>query len=499
MRTSGPPSTPTESSSTVPPARGTLFALLAMALDKGGGVLVLLLIARLLGADDFGRYAALMSLLAFFQIAAEFGQEPVLVRLLAQQRGADRDARELVRGALAMRFWLAVAAGVALVSAAPFVLAAVERSALIVAACGLVASFGITLRAVFRTTQRLEALCVTASVRIGTFAAVLLIGHRLGLGFLAVIGGWALGQLAASSTAAMLLRGRELARPHWDRGVAARLARSGWPLALNAFLLTVTLRVGHLIVLNLDGPSAVGYLAAGAQLAEAFALLPEAVMLALLPILASYEVDAPEAQRALSVRTTRWFVLLALPAVIVVSIPAPRLLALLYGPEFAAGTPALRILAWLALLAATGTVFTNVMIARGLERSLLGINAVAAVLTLSLSLVLVPRFGFRGAALATLVASVASQAILLGLPSMRRDVVRCLRPLVGPVFFAGVLVALGVTLGGSSAGATVVALIVFGALVLATGVVDRSDWEGLQYAVRGLGTRKTPVDDVSKR
>ncbi len=497
MAGSDTPSIP--SSSAGGPARGTLFALLAMVVDKGGGVVVLLLIARLLGADDFGRYAALMSLLAFFQIAAEFGQEPVLVRLLAQHRGADPEARGLVQGALAMRFWLASAAGVALVVLAPLVLTAVERRVLVVAACGLVASFGIALRAVFRTSQRLEALCVTASIRIGIFAVAFLVGHRLGLGFFAAVGGWALGQLAASSTAAILLRGWGLARPRWDSGVVSRLGRSGWALALNAFLLTATLRVGHLIVLNLDGPSAVGYLAAGAQLAEAFALLPEAVMLALLPILASYEVDAPEAQRALSVRTTRWFVLLALPAVIFVSIPAPHLLALLYGPEFAAGTPALRILAWLALLAATGTVFTNVMIARGLERSLLGINAVASVLTLSLSLVLIPRFGFRGAALATLVASATAQAILLGLPSMRQDVALCLRPLVGPVLLAGLLVAVGVTVGGSSATATVVALAVFAALVLLTGVVDRRDWEAIQQAFRGLRGRKSPVDGVPKR
>ena len=487
------------SSSSRGPARGTLFAVLAMVLDKGGGVVVLLLIARLLGADDFGRYAALMSLLAFFQIAAEFGQEPVLVRLLAQHRGADPEARGLVQGALAMRFWLASAAGVALVVAAPFVLATVERRVLIVAACGLVASFGIALRAVFRTSQRLEALCVTASIRIGVFTVVFLIGQWLGLGFLAAVGGWALGQFAASSTAAMLLRGWGLVRPRWDSAVVARLGRSGWALALNAFLLTATLRVGHLIVLNLDGPAAVGYLAAGAQLAEAFALLPEAVMLALLPVLASYEVDAPEAQRALSVRTIRWFVLLALPAVIVVSIPAPHLLALLYGPEFAAGTPALRILAWLALLAATGTVFTNVMIARGLERSLLGINAVASVLTLTLSLLLIPRFGFRGAALATLVASATAQAILLGLPAMRADVERCLRPLVGPVVFAGLLVALGITVGGSSPAATAVALAAFGALVFLTGVVDRRDWDGIQQALRAARGSKSPVDGVQKR
>lgn len=472
-------------------ARSTAFALAATALDKGGGVLVLLLVARLLGTVDFGRFAALMSLLAFVQIAAELGQEPVLVRKLAQHRGAaGLDA--LVQGALAMRLALALVAGAVLVAGAPFVLPSLTRVPLALAACGVVCSFGIALRAVFRATQRLEALCVTASVRILTFATVLVVGTRFGLGFAAAVGGWALGQLAASVTAAVLLRSRVRVRLRWQKEIAADLARSGWALALNAFLLTVTLRVGHLIVLRIEGPSAVGYLAAGSQLAEAFALLPEAVMLALLPILASYEVDAPEAQRRLSTLAVRWFVLLALPVIIVVSILAPTLLGALYGPAFAAGAPALRILAWLALLAASGTVFTNLMIARGLERLLLTMNAVGSVLTLGLSLLAVPRFGFAGAAVATLVASTISQALLLGMPTMRRDVVTCLRPLAAPVLLAGVLVALGVTLGGSSLGAAALALAAFLAFVTATGAVGTRDWATVRRAVAGAGRVRDP-------
>jgi len=471
-------------------ARSTLFALVAMALDKGGGVLVLLLLARLLAPEDFGRYAALMSLLAFLQIAAEFGQEPVLVRLLAQQRAAGR-VDDLVRGAISMRLWLAVAAGLVLVAAGRLVMPSLGVGALALAAGGLVASAGMALRALFRAVQRIEALCVIALMRVGTFTVALIAGHLLGYGFLAAIGGWALGQLAASLTAAALARSRVAPGPRWSGEVAGRLARSGWALAANAFLLTTTLRVGHLIVLRLEGPAAVGHLAAGAQLAEAFALLPEAVMLTLLPVLSAYEIDRPAAQRALGAQAVRWFVLLALPVIIVVSVLAPTLLGVLYGPAYVEGAAALRILAWLALLAATGTVFTNLLIARGLERSLLAVNAIGSGLTLGLSLVAVPRFGFVGAAAATLVASVVSQAVLLALAPMRADVAACLRPLPGPIALAIVLVLGGIVLGGSSVTAAGVAVAIFAIVLVATGAVGAPDWALIRRAA-GLGGARDP-------
>ena len=454
--------------------RSTLFALAATALDKGGAMVMLLLIARLLGAEDFGRYAALMAWLALFQVAAEFGQEPVLVRLLAQERS--EEVAPLVQGALAMRIVCAAAVGALLVSAGGAVLPAVGRVPLVLAAAGLMAGYGLALRALFRTAQRLEWLCVTALAGLGAFAGVLLVARAFGLGVAGAVGAWAAGQLAASLAAVRLAAVLVAPWPRWRGRVTALLARSGWALALNGFLLTVTLRVGQLIVLRAEGPAAVGYLAAGSRLAEAFALIPESLMLVLLPVLSATDRDARESQRMISAQAVRYLALLALAVIVAVSIAAPTLLRALFGPAYVAGAPALRILAWLALLAASGSVFTNLLIARRLERLLLVLNAAGSVLTLALSLVLVPCAGFVGAAAATLIASVAAQAILLVVPATRSEVAACLRPLVWPVFLAAALTLGAAAVPGSRPAVAAVALVAFAAGILVTRTVGPDDW-----------------------
>ena len=454
--------------------RSTLFALAATALDKGGAMVMLLLIARLLGAEDFGRYAALMAWLALFQVAAEFGQEPVLVRLLAQERPAE--AAALVQGALAMRIALATAVGLLLASIGGLVLPTIGRAPLVLAAAGLIAGSGLALRALFRTAHRLEWLCVTAIANLGAFAGVLIATRALGLGVAGAVGAWAAGQLAASLAAGRLAAALVAPRPRWCGRAAALLARSGWALALNGFLLTVTLRVGQLIVLRSEGPAAVGYLAAGSRLAEAFALIPESLMLVLLPVLSATDRDARETQRMISAQAVRYLALLALAAIIAVSITAPTLLRVLFGPAYVAGTPALRILAWLALLAASGSVFTNLLIARRLERLLLALNASGSALTLGLSLLLVPRMGFVGAAAATLLASVAAQAILLMVPATRHEVAACLRPLLWPVLLAVALTLGAAAVPGSRPVVAAAALAAFAIGILATRTVGADDW-----------------------
>src|SRR5205823_4895508 len=117
--------------------------------------------------------------------------------------------------------------------------------------------------------------------------------------------------------------------PRWRSAVTATLARSGWALALNALLLTVTFRVGQLVVVDLLGPEQGGYLAAGSRLAEAFTLIPEPLMLVLLPAFSAFELAARGAQRALGVRVVRWLGLLALTMIVGVSIAAPTVVVLL--------------------------------------------------------------------------------------------------------------------------------------------------------------------------
>ena len=447
-------------------ARATAFAVAATVIEKGGAMLLLLFIARTLGAEDFGRYAALMALVTFVQLGAEFGQEPVLVRLLAQRgRG---DMQRLVDGAMAMRLAFTAVGGAVLIAVGARLLP-IGAATVALAAGGLVATTGAVLRAVFRTEQRLDRLCIVALVNVTTFAAVLAIARAWQLGLAGVVAAWSMGQLGSSLTATALARRMLPVRPRWRTAVTATLA-------LNALLLTVTFRVGQLIVVDLLGAEQGGYLAAGSRLAEGFALVPEPLMLVLLPAFAAYDVAARGAQRALGVRVVRWLGVFALTIIVAASTAAPTLVVLLFGMRYLPAVPVLRVSIWLALLAATGSVLTNLLIARGLERVLLAANAVSSLVTIGLSLIVVPRLGFVGAAAVSLAASLLAQVLLAVFPATRADVLACVRPLGPPFVLALACVLVGMLLPGAP---------------LATGAIVTLAFIGATVAIGALG-----MDDV---
>jgi O-antigen/teichoic acid export membrane protein len=96
---------------------------------------------------------------------------------------------------------------------------------------------------------------------------------------------------------------------------------------------------------------------------------------------------------------TWWLMVLAWPVGITTAIFAPLLMRI-YGPEFVAGTTALVILS-LAFLVQTGTGNNKIVLLMGGKSSLnLVFSAVALVINVGLNLLLIPRYGINGAAIA---------------------------------------------------------------------------------------------------
>jgi O-antigen/teichoic acid export membrane protein len=103
----------------------------------------------------------------------------------------------------------------------------------------------------------------------------------------------------------------------------------------------------------------------------------------------------------------RWLAMLTLP-ICFFGIPlAGALVALLYGPAYAGATVVLQILLVAVLFAVLGQAASSALLGLENQRRLLKTTALAAVLSLVLDFILIPRWGAPGAALANTI----SQAV----------------------------------------------------------------------------------------
>jgi O-antigen/teichoic acid export membrane protein len=372
-------------------------------------------------------------------------------------------------------------------------LALVGPSAVLVAALrgmGSVATYSVV-----------QNVVIAAARPVVVLAAVL-----VGGGLVGAVWAWGLPLVAAVLIAGVLLR-RMLRRlssaDHPDRLPRSRrlLASEFWRFAgarsLAAVVEIAIVWADVLIVSALTGSRQAGIYAAASRFVTTGTLVEAALRVALAPIIsARLAVRDIKGATELYQSTTQWIILLSWPLYVAVACYADVLLGV-FGPGFSAGAPALRLLA-LAMLVSTCTGNSQTMLLMsGRSAWQLANKAVLLVVNVALNLVLVPRWGIEGAAVAWSVTIVLDSTVVLlqvrYLVAARLRAAGVLRAMViGALSFG--LVGVGArTLLPVNVASTVLGLVVGAALHLALLVHQRHhfDVDVLRMAIR---RRRTTAD-----
>jgi O-antigen/teichoic acid export membrane protein len=214
---------------------------------------------------------------------------------------------------------------------------------------------------------------------------------------------------------------------------------------------------------------------------EAFLVLSPILTTVVAPVLAQSFTGGRDVLQRRFERLMHLLALLALGVSITGAMTAWRWFPLLPGfSRYHGAGVALAILSPAAALALIGAAVQSMLISAHLQRRVLVISAVGVVLNLAANLLLIPRYSYVGAAVATTVTEVAACAMsiasahrLLSLHWPLRRLVRALPAalLLAAVLGAGYLVHPFAQLG--------IAVVVYVAALLPTGALRRDDLAGI--------------------
>jgi O-antigen/teichoic acid export membrane protein len=252
---------------------------------------------------------------------------------------------------------------------------------------------------------------------------------------------WLMGQLTVASamitmisaqTASMLLAliavWHQL-RPGWQPSwaefkLSMRYALRDYPGGLADF---TTLRLDQLVLAALASNVAIGLYVVAVRLSEMTTLATDAIADALMPEVAASSADRAELLCARSLRLSIYMHAVVLPPL---WLAAPLILRVLFGEQFISATGAFR---WLLLAAAVwslGSILISALRGFGYPGlSTVAKFSAAAITTVGL-VILLPRFGITGAAIASLVGYSALLLIALFafIKKRRLRLWSCLRP-----------------------------------------------------------------------
>lgn len=396
-------------------ARGFAWSTLGAVVARGMALLAAVLVARILGRENYGRLGVVQSTIGMFSIFAGFGLGITATKYVAEFRTKDP---ERARRLIAMSGFVAAIAGslmsVVLIVLAPWLatrtLAAPELSRLLTIAAPML-FLGAVNGAQTGALSGLEAFRAIARVNTwsGLAGFALMVGgaylsglEGAVLGLVAVLAvNWALNRRALSSEAdaARIPLGVEGA---WRE--SAVLWRFSVPAALSAIMVGPAYWVCSAIVVNRPrGYEEMGLFNAANQWFGALLFLPGILGQVVLPVLserlATADHDQPVRVLTASIVGNG---LTVVPLAVIISVASP-LIMLFYGPDFRSGWPTLVVVAITGALLAVQLPAGQAIAAKGQMWLGFWMNTGWALAFVGLTLVLADRGAF-GLALARLAA-----------------------------------------------------------------------------------------------
>lgn len=372
-----------------------------------------LVYARALGPHDYGLYAYVIAWAALLTIPAGLGVPAYLVREGAK---APTALRPLRRWADARLLAGGLVAGLLLAGAVFLPQAAAARWLFVVAApLPLLNNLGNVRASLLQAggwiaRSQWPGLILGPAIMLAVLAGLWVWRGRLHpLELVAVMVGAACVVLAVNQ---LQLRRAATPAASGEKPASVRI-RAALPFMWLGGLYLLNNRVDLIILGSLRGAEDAGIYAVAARAAALVPFISAAANMALAPRIARLYAarDHDRLQRMITAAARRIFVTSA-PFAILLIVAAWWLLYYFFGARYTPATLALRILAGsqLAVLA-IGSVGTILNMAGHERRSMVGLT-MAVVLNIVLNLILIPRFGPEGAAIASGTSLVFAQLLL---------------------------------------------------------------------------------------
>ncbi len=381
---------------------GWLFA--DRVLRMGVGLFVGVWIARYLGPEQFGLWNFAMAFAALFGAFTTLGLDGIVVRELV--KNPERQ-NELLGSAFALKL-----IGGAITLSIALIAISLMRSGetLTLWLVGLSAA-GFIFQSVnvidFYFQAKVQSRYTVYAAN-GAFVLMTLVKIALLLTSAPLIAfAWAgLGEVALTAIfllTAYRVNHHNMREWRYDGRVARELLKESWPLLLAGLSIMLYMRVDMVMLQQMVGDREVGIYAAATRLSEVWYFLPMVIVASVSPSIIKCRDTDPDLYIS---RFRRLYFLMAWLAVGVslpLSLLSGQIVSILFGAEFKEAAPVLAIHLWASVAVFLGVASSQYLLVEQLQKISFYRTLIGLVCNIALNLILIPRVGGMGAAIATVI------------------------------------------------------------------------------------------------
>jgi len=372
--------------------------------------IVNVIVIRYLGPSQFGLYSYALSFAAMFATLASLGSDPIIIRELT--RATEREG-EILGTALVMRLVAALVVWVIAIVAViqlrddilTRILVAILAGQTVTTAMGV---FDCWFRA--KIAARTMVILRASVALFGQAGRIVLvvIGATLPAFALLLVGT----SLLASVIVAVKCRRASGQKLVFNIGRARQLARDSWPFLIMSISVMVYMKIDQVMLTSMSGAHENGIYATAVTLSELWYFLPMAISNTVFPLIVKAHDSAHQASFEKKLQLfydamTALGYCVAIP----IFIFANPIVHMLYGSAYEGTANILRVHVASFVFVCIGIARGNFLIVKNYNIFNMLTSVAAAVLNVTLNLILIPPYGAIGAAWSTFISYMAANYV----------------------------------------------------------------------------------------
>ena len=384
-------------------SRNIFFQSISEFTVKGLQVLALAYLARYLKEAEFGKFSFAVAFTTIALIFIDLGLNPLFVREISRKRelaGKYISHAVVIKSILSFASFIAVMIIVNLMGYPDDI----RKIVYVMFASVILKSFTDNFSSIFQAFEEMQWDSLLKIIRAVILTGLVFFSLAKGYSLLTIVWMYAATEVIVLALCILILFTKfikSIAKVQKD--ILVNLAFESLPFALTVLFYSIYFYIDSVMLSYMRGVYEVGIYSAAYSLTLALIFIPTIYINSIFPSLSKFYVNSMESLKFAYKKSLLYISVVALPMTIILFFLSEEIIYFLYGGEFSNSALVFKIIAITIFFRFVTFVNAITILSVDKQKQRLYSQAITAILNIILNLILIPAYGYIGAAVATVI------------------------------------------------------------------------------------------------
>lgn len=207
---------------------------------------------------------------------------------------------------------------------------------------------------------------------------------------------------------------------HWRYQRAKTLLADSWPLILSGLAAMVYMRIDQIMIGQMLGETQVGLFSAAVRITETCYVIPTVIVASIFPAIIEAKKTSDSVYYQRLQRLFNLMSILSFAIALTISIISSPIIKILYGQSYDDASMVLSIQIWASIFVFSGVASSRWFLIENLQKYSFYRTLAGAIINVILNYYLIPQYGIKGAAWATLISQAVASVLFNALNKKTR-------------------------------------------------------------------------------